>query len=106
MLCGQHMASAMRRGKCSALPLCMEGRSRDKGVLMGASAIDKLNYTDINASTIDGWVENGQNGVKTGRVCFDSFGRESGPIVRPANQLPGMMPPEECRNEAAGGAPA
>lgn len=30
---------------------------------MGASAIDGLNYTDINASTIDGWVENGQNGT-------------------------------------------
>ncbi len=59
MLCRQHMASTMRHGKCSALPLCMEGRSRDKGVLMGASAIDKLNYTDINASTIDGWVEEG-----------------------------------------------
>lgn len=26
---------------------------------MGASAIDRSNYTDINASTIDGWIEEG-----------------------------------------------
>lgn len=37
--------------------------------------------------------------VKMGRVRFDSLGRESGPTVRPASQLPGMTPPEERRHD-------
>lgn len=41
--------------------------------------------------------------VKMGRVCFDSLGRESGPTVRPASQLPGMTPPEERRHDGRWG---